>query len=180
MHGPPRTMTATNTFAAKTIAAVRIATGVIFLFFGEYKNAGSQWAHGGFESWIHGFINAGTPVDFYKPFLVHVVLGHPMIFAWMVGVGEFAIGLSLVSGAFVRAASVGGGFYMINLALTTWFSPGHGVPVWRYLGANLNHVPLLFLFAIFFAARAGETWGLDGMVLSRSRRAPAQDSTSTV
>jgi uncharacterized membrane protein YphA (DoxX/SURF4 family) len=155
---------------ARTIAIVRVATGVIFLFFGEYKIAGPEWAHGGFEEWIHGFVNDGAAVGFYKPFLVHIVLVHPALFAWMTGLGEFAIGLSLVSGFFVRGASLGGGFLMINLALATWFGPGHGVALWRYFGANLAHIPLLFLFAIFFATRAGDTWGLDGWLLTRSQR----------
>jgi thiosulfate dehydrogenase (quinone) large subunit len=153
---------------AKTIAVVRIATGAIFLFFGEYKISGPEWAHGGFEGWIHGFVNDGAPVGFYNLFLVHVVLVHPMLFAWMVALGEFAIGLSLVFGLFVRAASLGGAFEMVNLALATWFAPGHGAPLWRYFGANLDHIPLLFLFVIFFASRAGETWGLDGRLRARS------------
>lgn len=157
-----------TSLAARTIAAVRIATGVIFLFFGEYKIVGPEWAHGGFEGWIHGFLNEGAVVGFYKPFLVHVVLAHPVLFAWMVGLGEFAIGLSLVFGLFVRAASLGGGIFMINLAFSTWFAPGHGAPLWRYFGANLDHIPLLFLFAIFFATRAGEIWGLDGRIRTRS------------
>lgn len=157
-------MTERNNIAAKTIALVRIATGVMFLFFGEYKIAGPEWAHGGFEGWIRGFLNAGTVVGFYKPFLLHVVLSHSVLFAWLVGIGEFAIGSSLVFGLFVRAASLGGALLMVNLGLSTWFAPGHGAPFWTYIGANLDHIPLLFLFAIFFATRAGETWGLDGRI----------------
>jgi hypothetical protein len=34
--------------------------------------------------------------------------------------------------------------------------------VWRYFGAELDHLPLLFLFIIFFVADAGKEWGLDG------------------
>jgi uncharacterized membrane protein YphA (DoxX/SURF4 family) len=152
---------------AKTIAMVRIATGVIFLFFGEYKISGPQWAYGGFEGWIHGFLNDGAPVGFYRSFLVQFVLVHPVLCARLVGWGEFAIGLSLVSGLFVRAASVGGAMEMISLALSTWFEPGHGVRVWRYFGANADHIALLFLFAIFFGTSAGEVWGLDGRFRNR-------------
>jgi hypothetical protein len=36
------------------------------------------------------------------------------------------------------------------------------VPFWRYFGAELDHLPLLLLFIIFFAADAGRVWGLDG------------------
>jgi uncharacterized membrane protein YphA (DoxX/SURF4 family) len=145
----------------KTIAAARVATGVIFLFFGEYKVAGPAWSQSGFEGWIRGFLDQGMPVGFYRVFLVKFVLMHPLLCARLVGWGELAIGISLVIGLLVRAASVAGAIHMVSLALATWYAPGHNVPLWRYFGANLDHIPLLFLFAIFFAARAGETWGLD-------------------
>lgn len=140
----------------KTIAAVRIATGVIFLLFGEYKIAGPEWAYGAFEGWIHGFINDNNVVGFYKPVLIHVALGHPALCVRLVGWGEFAVGLDLVTGLFVRAASVGGAMEMISLALSTCFYPGHGARVWRYFGANAYPIALLFLFVIFFATSAGE------------------------
>jgi len=40
--------------------------------------------------------------------------------------------------------------------------PGLGIPVWRYFGAELDHLSLLFLFIIFFVADAGKEWGLGG------------------
>lgn len=147
--------------AARTIAFVRIATGIIFLFFGEYKIVGPAFAHGGFEGWIHQFVDQDMAVGFYKVFLVKFVLVHPVLCARIVGWGEFAIGLSLVLGIFVRVASVAGMIHMINLALSTWFAPGHGAPMWRYLGANLDHIPLLLLFVIFYSARGGDVWGFD-------------------
>jgi thiosulfate dehydrogenase (quinone) large subunit len=153
---------------AKTVAAVRIATGIIFLFFGEYKIVGPAFAYGGFEGWIHQFVDQDMAVGFYKLFMLKFVLMHPVLCARIVGWGEFAIGLSLVLGLFVRPASVGGAIHMTSLALATWYAPGHGMPAWRYFGANLDHIPLLFLFAIFYAARAGNVWGLDGR-LRRTR-----------
>jgi thiosulfate dehydrogenase (quinone) large subunit len=154
---------------AKAIAAVRIATGIIFLFFAEYKIAGPAWASGGFEGWIHQFVNEGTAVGFYRIFLANFVLLHPVLCARIVAWGELAIGLSLVLGLLVRPASVAGAILMIALALSTWYAPGHGAPVWKYFGANLDHISLLFLFAIFYATRAGDVCGLAGR-LNRSRR----------
>ena len=153
---------------AKTIALVRIATGIIFLFFAEYKIAGPAWTSGGFEGWIHQFVNEGTAVGFYKIFLMNFVLVHPVLCAHIVAWGELAIGLSMVLGLLVRPASVAGAILMIALALSTWYAPGHGAPLWKYLGANLDHISLLFLFAIFYATRAGDVWGLDDR-LRRSR-----------
>jgi len=51
---------------------------------------------------------------------------------------------------------------MLALTLSTWYAPGHGAPPWRYIGNNLDHIPLLMLFLIFLAFGAGQTWGFDG------------------
>jgi thiosulfate dehydrogenase (quinone) large subunit len=151
-----------SSFAGKTIAVARIVTGVFFLFFAEYKIAGPEWAHGGFERWIHGYVDQGTAVSFFNVFLIRFTLVHPVLCAQLVAWGELAIGLSLVFGLLVRPASIGGGILMTSLALATWYAPGHGAPMWQYFGANLDHLSLLLLFAIFFTTRAGEVWGLDG------------------
>lgn len=161
-----------NSFAAKTLAAVRAATGVFFLFFGEYKLADSVFARTTFpQQWLRQFLDQGA-VSFYRGFLQNTVLPHHILFGYGVGVVELFIGISLVLGLWVRAASVVGMLHMMNLTLATWWEPGHNLPTWRYFGAELDHLPLLFLFLIFFSANAGRTWGLDG-VLRRRRRLKA-------
>jgi len=40
----------------KTIAAVRIATSVFFLLFGQYKIFGPEFTHGGFQEILQSFI----------------------------------------------------------------------------------------------------------------------------
>jgi uncharacterized membrane protein YphA (DoxX/SURF4 family) len=151
---------------------VRILTSVFFLFFGEYKVVGdAAWTGGGFEHWVRGFLNDGTAVGFYAAFLEKFVLAHPLLCARIVGWGELFIGISLLVGLWVRAASVAGAVHMVSLTLATWYGPGRGAPAWRYLGSELDHLPLLLLFAIFFFGRAGETWGLDGWLARRRERA---------
>lgn len=154
----------------KTIAVTRVLTGIIFLFFGEYKIAGPEFAHTSFGVWVRGWLGQNEPVGFYGAFLEKFVLVHPVLCAKIVGWGELAIGIALVLGLFVRVASVGGAIHMISLALATWYAPGHGAAMWRYFGANLDHIPLLFLFAVFFATHAGETWGLDGLRIKDSEK----------
>ena len=153
-------MTNENTGLAKTIAVVRMATAVFFLLFGEYKLAGPAFANGGFQQYLRGYID-GSAIGLYRPVLASVVLPHAMFFGYAVGVIELFIGISLLLGLFVRAASVLGILHMISLTMATWWDPGHGVPVWRYFGAELDHLPLLFLFIIFLVADAGRVWGLD-------------------
>jgi uncharacterized membrane protein YphA (DoxX/SURF4 family) len=156
-----RTDLESKTATAKTIAAVRIATAVFFLLFGEYKIFDSGFAHGGFQQYLNGYIQVSA-VNFYRAVLAHIVLPNAVFVGYVVGAVELFIGLSLLFGFLVRAASVLGALHMISLTLATWWDPGHGVPVWRYFGAELDHLPLLFLFVIFYAADAGQVWGLDG------------------
>jgi thiosulfate dehydrogenase [quinone] large subunit len=154
---------------SKAIASARIATSIFFLFFGEYKVAGPGFAHGGFQEYLRGYIG-GSAVGFYRPFLAHIVLPNAVFLGYLVGVAELFIGMSLLLGLWVRPASVLGAFYMLNLTLATWWDPGHGVPFWRYFGNELDHLPLLFLFLIFYTADGGRQWGLDGRLRSSPRR----------
>jgi len=147
---------------SSTLAGVRIATSVFFLFFGEYKVFDSGFAHGGFQQYLQGYIQNDS-VGLYRPFLGSLILPHAVFFGYLVGVVELFIGTSLLLGLWVRPASILGILYMANLTLATWWAPGHGVPTWRYFGNELDHLPLLFLFMIFFVSDAGTTWGLDGL-----------------
>jgi hypothetical protein len=66
----------------------------------------------------------------------------------------------------VRLFSIVGVFFMLQLVLSTWNLPA-GTPAWRYVGNELEHIPLLLMFIIFYAHSAGETLGLDGGRVSR-------------
>ena len=145
----------------KTIAAVRIVTSIFFLLFGQYKVFGPEFTHGGFQQYLQSFVQNGA-VSFYQPILNDLILPHAVFFGYFVGVLELFIGVCLLLGIWVRLASVLGALHMVSLTLATWWSPGTGIPVWRYFGAELDHLPLLFLFIIFFVADAGKEWGLDG------------------
>jgi uncharacterized membrane protein YphA (DoxX/SURF4 family) len=154
-------MPTTSETLSKTIAAVRIVTAAFFILFGQYKLFGSGFAHGGFQEYLRGYVGSSA-VSFYRPILANLALPHAVFLGYGVGAVEMFIGVSLLLGIWVRPASVLGALHMLSLTLATWWEPGHGVPVWRYFGAELDHLPLLFLFVIFFASDAGRQWGLDG------------------
>jgi len=145
-----------------------MATSVFFLLFGEYKIAGPGFAHGGFQNYLHDYI-ANSVVSFYRPVLTQVILPHAVFFGYVVGVVELLIGVSLLIGLWVGPTSILAILFLLNMVLATWWGPGHGMPVWRYFGAELEHLPLLLLFIIFFAADAGRVWGLDGRLGLSSR-----------
>jgi uncharacterized membrane protein YphA (DoxX/SURF4 family) len=147
--------------APKTIAITRIATGFLFLLFGEYKVAGPAFAHADFQRYLAGFIQTEA-VSFYRPVLEHIVAPHAVLFGYGVGILELWIAASLILGIFVRPSSIVGALFMLNITLSTWWGVGHGVALWRYFGAELDTIPLILLFLIFFATDAGQTWGIDG------------------
>ena len=140
---------------AKTSAAVPIATRILFLLCGQYKVADSAFAHSGFQQYLQGSIQ-GAGLSFYRPFLGHLVLPHLVFFGYAVGVVELLIGISLVSGGIVGSARLVSGCSVSTQSLfTTWWEPGHGIAFWRYFGAELDKIPLIFLFLIFLRGRLG-------------------------
>jgi len=139
---------------AKTSAAVPIATGILFLRCGQYKVADPAFAHSGFQQYLQGSIQSAA-LSFYRPFLAHLVLPHLVFFGYAVGVVELLIGISLVMGLWVRPASMVGALFLLNLLFTTWWEPGHGIAFWRYFGAELDKIPLIFLCLIFLGGRLG-------------------------
>lgn len=144
---PDRAATADRN--TRAIAWLRIAVGILFIVFGEYKVFGTRFIFGGgFQSWIELFLKEGSAYPFTVPVLRDVVLRHAVPFAVVVAYGELAIGLSLVFGVLVRAASICGFFYMLVLLFASNY-PGPGAAFWEYFGAALNHLVLAFCFAAF-------------------------------
>ena len=148
---------------------VRIAVGVMFLFFAQYKLMHTAFAHGGYEGWVKPWADQ-TSLYFYRPFLIFT-LRHQVIFAYATGVVELLIGLSMVLGWWVRTFSLIGILFMLNLTFATWYSPPPGSAYWKYLGSELDHIPLLLLFILFIAHNAGQSLGLDAWVSWPRRKA---------
>jgi thiosulfate dehydrogenase [quinone] large subunit len=141
------------------MALARIAIGVMFLFFAQYKLFGTGFAHGGYEKYVGAYANESA-VSYYRPFL-RLTLRHPMASGYAVAVAEALIGLSMVLGLWVRPFSLLGALFMLNLTLCTWWRVPYGSPYWQFLGNELDNIPLMFMFIIFFAHSAGQTLGLD-------------------
>jgi uncharacterized membrane protein YphA (DoxX/SURF4 family) len=152
------------------MALVRMAVGVMFLFFAEYKLASPGFAHGGYAKYVGNYLDTSA-VSFYQPFL-RLTLQHPVISGYAVATAELLIGLAMVLGYQVRIFSVMGALFMLNLLLCTWNAPGPGA-YWRYLGNEIDNLGMFFLFVLFFAHRAGDVWGLDARSPMRSARVRA-------
>ena len=149
---------------SRAFALLRIAVGVLFLIFAQYKVFGTQFTHGGgFQFWINGFLRDGSAYPFMVPVLRSFVLPHATAIAYLVAYGELAIGLALVSGVLVRAASICGIVYMLTLLFSSNY-PGTNAPFWEYFGASLNHLVLAMCFAAFAIGAPARTFSVPALV----------------
>jgi len=145
-----------NTLA---LASLRVAVGCLFLIFAQYKVFGTQFTlHGGFQFWIHRFLQEGA-YPFMVPVLERVVLPYATPIAFLVAYGELAIGLALVSGIMVRTASAFGFIYMLSLLFSSNY-PGAHAPFWQYFGASLDHSVLALCFAAFLVGESDRALSL--------------------
>ena len=129
-------------------AFLRIVIGLLFLILAQYKVLDTQFTmHGGFQYWIHKFIQNGA-YPFMTPILKDFVLPHATAIAFLVAYGELAIGVALFFGALTRAASFCGLIYMLSLLFSANY-PGADAPFWQYFGAALDHLVLALCFLTF-------------------------------
>ncbi len=145
---------------AVALAGLRIAVGCLFLIFAQYKVFGTQFTlHGGFQWWINRFLQEGGAYPFMVPALRQIVLPHATAIAFLVAYGELAIGVALVTGVWVRMASLFGFLYMLSLLFSSNY-PGAHVPLWQYFGASLDHSVLALCFITFSCSRSDEALSL--------------------
>jgi uncharacterized membrane protein YphA (DoxX/SURF4 family) len=139
--------------SARALAILRVSIGALFLILAEYKVFGTGFTRGGgFQYWINSFLEAGA-YPFMVPVLKNFVLPHATAIAFLAAYGELAIGISLVLGRLVRAASICGLIYMAALLFSSNY-PGAHAPLWQYFGASLNHLVLGLCFAVFAITRS--------------------------
>ena len=145
---------------ARALAFLRMGVGVFFLIFGEYKVFGTQFTlHGGFQFWIHRFLDEGGAYPFMAPILRGFVLPHATPIAFLVAYGELAIGLALVLGILVRWASVAGLIFMLTLLFSSGY-PGAHAAFWQYFGASLSHSVFALCFVAFMLGRSDAVWSV--------------------
>jgi thiosulfate dehydrogenase [quinone] large subunit len=141
------------------LAMLRIAVGIFFLIFAQYKVFGTEFTlHGGFQFWINKFLLQGA-YPFMAPILRGFVLPHSTSIAFLVAYGELAIGLALVFGILVRSASLGGLIFMLTMLFSSDY-PGSAAPLWQYFGASLSHSVFALCFAAFLIGRADSVWSI--------------------
>jgi uncharacterized membrane protein YphA (DoxX/SURF4 family) len=99
-----------------------------------------------------------NPLLFYKTFLEGSVLPNAAVFAQLTAWGETLVGFGLTFGLITGLAALGGLLLVVNYGLATqWMSSNQ-------LGF---HLVLATCMMVFFLARAGRAWGLDGWLAWR-------------
>ena len=145
--------------STQALTGLRIAVGVLFVIFGEYKVFGTQFTMGGgFQYWVNRFLQDGA-YPFMVPVLKNFVLPHATLIAFLVAYSELAIGIALVFGILVRSASICGVIYMFSLLLSANY-PGPNAALWQYFGASLDHLVPALCFASFASTKPEEIWSL--------------------
>ena len=156
----------------RALAFLRIAVGLLFLIFAQYKVLSPYFTlHGGFQFWIHQFLENNSAYPFMVPVLRGFVLPHATPIAFLVAYGELAIGLALTLGVLVRPASAAGLVFMLTLLFSS-NHPGPDAPLWQYFGASLDHLVLALCFISFLIVRADSIWSVSSL-LQRKRDNPA-------
>ncbi len=164
----PSSVSSANDRNALALAGLRIAVGIFFLIFGEYKVFSTQFTlGGGFQWWINHFLERST-YPFMVPVLKNFVLPHGTAMAFLVAYGELAIGLALVLGVLVRVASGFGLIFMLTLLFASDY-PGHGAPFWQYFGASLSHSVFACCFAAFLVGCPDQALSVRALRLRRWR-----------
>lgn len=135
---------------------VRLYAGWQWLEAGWAKFTNPAWTGATAGSALTGFVNGalnktgGANPDvnsIYAAFLQAVVLPHAALWAWVITLGEFAVGLGLIVGLLTGVAAFFGGLMNVN-----------------YLFAGtVSSNPLLFILAtwLVLAWRVAGWWGLD-------------------
>ena len=99
---------------------------------------------------------AGDPVEPYKQFIQETVLPNAQLFARLQAYGEGVVGFGLITGFCVGVTALVGLLLCINYGLATQ---------WMSFGQQGFHILLITSMLIFLGARAGRSWGLDGLIL---------------
>jgi uncharacterized membrane protein YphA (DoxX/SURF4 family) len=143
---------------ARALAFLRIAVGLLFLIFAQYKVTSTRFIEHGMATYISRFIANGC-YPFMLPFLKNVILPHTVFFGAVVAISELLIAISLITGVLIRWASLGGLAYMLLLLFSANY-PGAQAPFWQYFGASLDHSVLALCFLTFLIGQPDAVWAL--------------------
>jgi thiosulfate dehydrogenase (quinone) large subunit len=152
-------------------AIVRILTGVLFVAEGLSKISG-HFVRGGFAGQVGGIAASSFP--FWRQFLETVVVPRAGLFAWMIALGELAVGVGLLVGFLTRVAAGGGALLMLAIALGQ-SRPGPDAAWGDWITSGLTPKLGFLLFVLLLAVNPGKIWGFDARRRGKTARIRAVD-----
>jgi len=152
--------------AAKALAALRIATGFIFLWAFLDKLFGLGFATPSARAWINGgsptkgFLS-GVEVGPLQSFF-HSIAGNPLV-DWLFMLGLLGIGVALIAGIGLRLAAIANTVMMAGMWLAEFpldKTTAAGEPSMSTNPLVDYHVIYALIGIVAALAYAGHTWGL--------------------
>jgi thiosulfate dehydrogenase [quinone] large subunit len=150
----------------RTAAIVRILTGVLFVAEGLSKISG-PFVRGGFARDVGGIAAESFP--FWKRFLEWAVVPRANLFAWVIALGELAVGVGLLVGFLTRVAAGGGALLTLAFALGQ-AKPQTGAAWGDWITSGLTAKFAFLLLVLLFAVNPGTVWGFDASRGARRRK----------
>jgi thiosulfate dehydrogenase (quinone) large subunit len=131
-----------------SLLLLRLYTGVSLFFAGLAKAQGGFLGGDKLAAYLRTRLGAGTPYDFFEPFLRDVVVPHVKLFSWLVAGGELCGGACLALGLLTRPAALGSLLMLAGIALCEgeiFWKPGTAVAFVLITFALLLTAPGRFL-----------------------------------
>ena len=153
----------------KTLALVRIATGLVFVSTGVFKISSIEFARVLFPNFLEEAIQAGAAAS-VRPILEWIVSYGPGRIGVLVGFVELFIGIGLVLGLAVRPAALVGMLYSIGLFLATWNQTLNPASMLQSAEHQYWNLFPFVVFLLLGVGHAGETWGLGSLYHRRRKR----------
>jgi uncharacterized membrane protein YphA (DoxX/SURF4 family) len=155
--------------AVRAAAIVRILTGALFVAEGLSKTTGG-FVRGEFAEPARRMAEATFP--FWKRFLEAVVLPNASVFAWLIALGELAVGVALIAGFQTRTAAVAGALLMFSIVLGA-ARPDPGASWGDWITAGLTPKLALLLFVLLASTNPAAVWSVDARRPRKPRLARA-------
>lgn len=146
----------------KTLALVRIGTGVAFVSLGWYKVASLEFAKFAFPDFLDTALRGGA-AGIVQPLLQWILNAGPARVGVAIGFLELFIGIALVLGLAVRPACALGMVYMATVWLCSWNPPAAGAQFLQTTEFQFRNLFPLLVFLQLAVGHAGETWGIGAL-----------------
>lgn len=161
----------------KTLAFVRMITGVVFFVLGMFKVSSFEFGKFVFPEFLDKAARGGA-VEWLRPMMTSVQNIGPARVGVTIGFIELTIGIALVLGLAVRAACLMGMLYTGWLLLATWNPFEGSASMLQTTEHQFRNLFPLLIFLLLGVGHAGEKWGVGALYHRRRVRHRAAAAVS--